>query len=336
MVHSLSLIIISEGGKIMNNFSLSKPVNMAPTGIASFAKTSICTDLDELDADIAIIGAPCDIAIQGKSGARLGPRGIRLGSTRFSYKPGGSYDPERDLYYLDTNKWTIMDCGDIDYIPGDLDNTFLNIEAAVRKIVEKKALPVVLGGDHSITYPFVRGLDGIGEFDVIHIDAHLDWTENIGGQYYSNGSPMRNISKLPYVKNIIHLGIRGIGSSGRSDFQDARANGDKIYSTKQVRKIGIEEIISDLKPNRKVFVTFDIDAMDYSISAATGSPMFGGFYYDEVNEMLESIANRFDIIGFDFVEVSPPYDDAGSTTCYLAARIISDFLGFITKKRELE
>jgi agmatinase len=309
---------------------------MAPTGIATFAKTNICFDLDELDADIAIIGAPCDLAIQGKSGARLGPRGIRLGSTRFSFKPGGSYDPERDTYYLDANKWKVVDCGDIDYIPGDLTGTFNNIEAAARKIADRKAFPVILGGDHSITYPVVKGLDNIGEFDIIHIDAHLDWTENIGGQYYSNGSPMRNISKLPYVKSILHLGIRGIGSSGRTDFEDAKNNGDLIYSAKQVRSTGVNKILAEFKTGRNVFVTFDIDAMDYSISPGTGSPMFGGFYYDEVNEMLECIAKEFNVIGFDFVEVSPPYDDPGSTTCYLAARLIADFLGFITKEKEID
>lgn len=318
----------------MNNFTLKNPVNLAPTGIATFAKTNICLNLEELDADIAIIGAPCDLAIQGKSGARLGPRGIRLGSTRFSFKSGGSYDPERDMYYLDADKWRIVDCGDIDYIPGDLNSTFENIEAAVRIITKRKAFPVVLGGDHSITYPVVKGLDTIGDIDVIQIDSHLDWTDNIGGQYYSNGSPMRNISKLPYVKKILHLGIRGIGSSGRSDFIDARNNGDKIYSAKQVRNIGIEKIVSDFKSERNVFVTFDIDGMDYSIAAGTGSPMFGGFNYDEMNNMLECIAKQCNVIGFDFLEVSPPYDDAGSTTCYLAARLIADFLGFITKEKE--
>ena len=177
-------------------------------------------------------------------------------------------------------------------------------------------------------------MDTIGDIDVIQIDSHLDWTDNIGGQYYSNGSPMRNISKLPYVKKILHLGIRGIGSSGRSDFIDARNNGDKIYSAKQVRNIGIEKIVSDFKSERNVFVTFDIDGMDYSIAAGTGSPMFGGFNYDEMNNMLECIAKQCNVIGFDFVEVSPPYDDAGSTTCYLAARLIADFLGFITKEKE--
>ena len=111
----------------MNNFSTGTPVNMAPTGIASFAKTPLCLDLRHTDADIAILGAPFDLAIQGRSGTRLGPRGIRVASTRFSYKSGGSYDPERDKMYLDADLWKIVDCGDVDYVPGDVDLSLIHI-----------------------------------------------------------------------------------------------------------------------------------------------------------------------------------------------------------------
>ena len=137
----------------MNNFSIGTPVNLAPTGIASFAKCPICLDLHHTGADIAVLGAPFDLAIQGRTGTRLGPRGIRAASTRFSYKPGGSYDPERDEMYLDTNRWTIVDCGDVDYVPGDLETTFQNLTQAVRLLTEQGTMPVILGGDHSVTYP---------------------------------------------------------------------------------------------------------------------------------------------------------------------------------------
>ena len=166
----------------MSNFSLGEAVNLAPTGIASFAKCAICTNLDALDADIAIIGAPSDLGIQGRPGARLGPRGIRLQSTRFSYSPQGSYDPERDAFYLSTQRWRVVDCGDADLVPGDLTASFANIEAAVRKIAGKGAMPVVLGGDHSVTIPVARGLECAGPFHVIHFDSHLDWSYSRGGQ----------------------------------------------------------------------------------------------------------------------------------------------------------
>jgi agmatinase len=318
----------------MSNFSLQEPINLAPTGIASFAKTPICASLDDLVADIAIIGAPCDISIQGRSGARLGPRGIRIQSTRFHYSPEGTYDPERDDFYVSTNRWRIVDCGDADIIPGDLGATFANIEAAVQKIAERLAMPVVLGGDHSITIPVARGLAATGPFHVIHFDSHLDWTDNLGGQRYSNGSLCRHLSTMPHVRKMAHLGVHGIGSSKKSDFEDARANGDLIMSPRAIRAAGITETLAKLPKGERYFVTIDIDAMDCSIAAGAGSPMHGGFYYDEMTDLLEGLAKMGTIVGFDLTEVSPPYDDPSGTTCYLAARLISDFIGFITKERE--
>ena len=152
----------------MNNFSIGTPVNAATTGIATFAKCPICTDIRTIEADIGILGAPFDIAIQGRLGTRLGPRGIRIGSTRFSYKPGGTYDPEHKMMYLDTNRWTIQDCGDVDYVPGDLEATNANLTEAVKILVARKVFPVIWGGDHSITYPVLCGMGQSGPFDITH------------------------------------------------------------------------------------------------------------------------------------------------------------------------
>lgn len=199
----------------MDNFSLQKPLNMAPTGIATFAKSELATDIYHLDGDIAVIGAPFDLAIQGRTGCRLGPRGIRLGSTRFSYKKGGTYDSERKEFYMDTDKWKVVDCGDVDYIPGDLLGTMANLREAVKIIQSQKVMPVVLGGDCGVDFPMLQGMEGVGNFDIIHIDAHLDWTKPLDGQKYFNGSPMRNAAGLPYVGRILHLGIRGSAAAVR-------------------------------------------------------------------------------------------------------------------------
>ena len=107
-------------------------------------------------------------------------------------------------------------------------------------------MPIILGGDCSVGHQAVKGLDCFEELDIIHFDSHLDWTKPLNGQPYFNGSPMRCNSTLPYVKNMIHLGIRGIGSSGPADFEEARANGDKIYSVKDYRRVGIEEILKNI------------------------------------------------------------------------------------------
>lgn len=318
----------------MNNFSTKKAFNGAVTGIATFAKCDLCTDIRNVQADIAVLGAPFDIAIQGKPGARLGPRGIRQGSTRFSYKSGGSYDPERDELYMDSELWRVVDCGDADYIPGDIESSNENLTEAVKILVEQGAFPVILGGDHSVTYPVLQGLEKLEKVNVLHIDAHLDWTASVCGQTKSNGSPMRNAAALPWIGKFVHLGIRGLGSSGPGDYADARAYGDTIYSVKETRRIGIEKIIEDLPRGSKVYVSIDIDGMDAAQAPATGSPIFGGFLYDDITEILETAAKHCDIIGCDMVEVSPPYDDNAGTTCYLAARIVSDLLGFVCKERE--
>lgn len=319
----------------MGNFSIGAAYNGSPTGIASFAKCPVCTDIRQVSADAAILGAPFDIAIQGRSGTRLGPRAIRLGSTRFSYKPGGTYDPERKQMYMDFDRWTVVDCGDVDYVPGDLTASNANLTEAVRILLNRGALPVVLGGDHSITYPVLMGMEAAGPFDVVHFDAHLDWTASVAGQRLSNGSPMRRACEdLAYVGRMVHIGVRGIGSSTPADFAAAAAHGDVIFSVKEARREGAERLLSVLEPGRKVYVTFDIDAMDATCGPGTGSPMFGGFWYDEAVELLEAVAKRFQVVGMDMVEVAPQYDEAGGNTGYLAARLISDLLGFVLKERE--
>lgn len=274
------------------------------------------------------------IAIQGRTGCRLGPRGIRLGSTRFTYKKGGTYDSERKQYYMDARRWHVVDCGDVDYIPGDLKGTMANLESAVSIIQKQGALPVVLGGDCAVDFPVLQGLEGIGNFDIVHIDAHLDWTKPLDGQKFFNGSPMRNAAGLPYVGRILHLGVRGIGSSGPDDFEEAREHGDQIYSCRDVRRLGIDRILKEFGLAKQFVVCFDIDAMDAVYAPATGSPMFGGFNYDEAVDILEAIGSSSDLKGIVMTEVAPPFDDIGGTTGYLAARLISDLLGFAMKRKE--
>jgi len=307
-------------------------LNLPFTGICSFGKYPICTNLDELDADIAIIGVPYDMGTQWRSGTRFGPRSIRDGSTLYSFGLNGSYDPERNTMFL-APPLKIVDCGDIDMVHGDLQQSFENIEEAVRKIVSKGAMPVVLGGDHSITIPVAQALDTLGPLVAIQIDAHLDWADERSGQRFGHGSPMRRMAEMDHFTEMAQLGIRGIGSSIKGDFDAARDYGSVILSPKQIRKMGIDAVIDNLPKGARYFVTFDVDGLDPSIAPGTGTPSPGGFSYDEANELLEAIANHGDVIAFDFVEVAPQYDPTGLTG-QTAARLILDFMGFITKKRE--
>lgn len=307
-------------------------LNLPFTGIASFSKWPICTDLDSLNADVAILGMPYDQSTQYRSGARFGPRGIRDGSTIYGFALGGAYDPERDDVYLD-DRWRLFDCGDVDIVHGDQTTCHENLRAAVRKIVSRGAMPVVLGGDHSITAPIVEALDTVGDFAVLQFDAHLDFVDERAGNRYGHGSPMRRVSECRHVNGMAQLGIRGIGSSKRTDFEDARKFGSVILSPRDIRRIGIPAALERLPKRARYYVTMDCDGLDPSIAPGNGSPSPGGLSYYEIQELLEGISKLGSVVGFDFVEVAPMYDLSGGTN-QTASRVILDFISFILKERE--
>jgi agmatinase len=320
------------GGNIMSNQDEKQFLNLPFTGICTFGKYPVCPDLNQLDADVAVIGVPNDMGTQWKSGARMGPRGIREGSTLYSFGLNGAYDIEKDIMYLGP-KWKVVDCGDVDMVHGDFMQCHENTEEAIRKIVSKGAMPVVLGGDHSISIPVGKGLEELGPFHVIQIDAHLDWADHRSGQRYGHGSCIRRLSEMDHVQKIFQFGIRGISSSLKEDVDAARDYGSVILSPRQIRKMGIENVIELLPEGEKYYITLDIDGLDPSVAPGTGTPSPGGFIYDEVNELLEGIAKRGKVIGFDLVEVAPPYDPAGMTG-QVGARLALDLLSFVLKEKE--
>lgn len=305
-------------------------LDMPFTGITSFRKYPICTNLDELDADIAILGVPNDMTTAWRSGARMGPRSIREQSSLYAF--GSGYDHERDIVY-DSTGWKIVDCGDISVINGDVEQTHENTEEAVRKIISKGAIPIILGGDHSVTNPVAFALDSHEKVNVVQIDAHMDWLKDVSGNKYTLSNPMRRMSELDHINKMVQIGIRGVGSSQKEDFDDARAYGSKIVSPRQLRKMGIEEALKDMPDGEKYYVTFDIDGLDASVAPGAGSPSPGGLYYDEVSDILEAVSKKGDVIGFDLVEVNPLYDPTGVTS-QIAARLIIDFINFITHEKD--
>ncbi|WP_026567641.1 agmatinase [Bacillus sp. UNC41MFS5] len=316
----------------MSNQDEKQFLNLPFTGICTFGKYPVCSDMNQLDADVAVIGVPNDMGTQWKSGARMGPRGIREGSTLYSFGLNGAYDIEKDITYLGP-RWKVVDCGDVDMVHGDMMQCHENTEEAIIKIVSKGAMPVVLGGDHSITIPVGKALEELGPFHVIQIDAHLDWADHRSGQRYGHGSCIRRLSEMDHVQKIFQFGIRGISSSLKEDVDAAREYGSVILSPRQIRKMGIESVIELLPEGEKYYITLDIDGLDPSVAPGTGTPSPGGFNYDEVNELLEGIAKRGKVIGFDLVEVAPPYDPAGMTG-QVGARLALDLLSFVLKEKE--
>jgi agmatinase len=294
------------------------------TGICSFGKYPIQTDWDQITADIAILGAPFDGGTQWRPGARFGPRAIREASTLFAFGHAGAYDHEDDKTYLADCK--IVDIGDADIIHTNTEKSHDNIEFGVRKILAAGAIPVVLGGDHSINIPCIRAFADQPPLHLVQIDAHLDFVDERHGVRNGHGNPMRRAAEQAHVTGLTQLGIRNVSSTARDGYQDARSRGSDILSVRQVRVLGTDAVLARIPAGVRYYLSIDIDAFDPSIAPGTGTPSHGGFTYYEVLELLAGLAQRGSIAGIDLVETAPAYDPSGITSI-LAAQLLLNLIG---------
>ncbi len=302
-------------------------LNLPFVGISTFGKRPYVEDWSSIDADAAILGAPFDAGTQWRSGARFGPRSVREASTLFSFGHAGAYDHEDDCVYLGGDV-RIVDLGDADIIHTDTRKSHANIEKGVRAILDAGALPVVIGGDHSVNIPCIRAFDGQAPFHILQIDAHLDFVDERHGVREGHGNPMRRAAEQEHVTGLTQVGIRNVTSTAREGYEDARRMGSDILSVRQARALGPAGVASRIPAGARLYVTLDIDAFCPSIAPGTGTPSHGGFLYYEVLELLQAVARSHEVVGFDLVEVAPDYDPTGSTAI-LAAQISLNFLGFI-------
>jgi len=306
-------------------------LNLPFTGICTFGKKPYVEDWRALDADVAILGAPFDFGTQWRPGARFGPRAVREASTLFAFGHAGAYDHEDDATYLG-EEVRIVDMGDADIIHTDTIQSHANIRTGVTAALNAGALPVTIGGDHSINIPCIDAFEGRGDMHVLQIDAHLDFVDERHGVRFGHGNPMRRAAEKDYVTGLTQLGIRNVSSTAREGYEDARNMGSTIHSVRQVRKLGTQAALVSIPARSKVYVTIDIDAFCPSIAPGTGTPSHGGFLYYDVLELLQSVAQNHDVVGIDLVEVAPDYDPTGSTAI-LAAQLLLNFLGFIFHAR---
>ena len=306
-------------------------LNLPFVGISTFGKRPYVENWDNIDADVCVLGAPFDFGTQWRSGARFGPRAVREASTLFSFGHAGAYDHEDDATYLDGDV-RIVDLGDADIVHTDTVTSHANIEYGVRKILDAGALPVVIGGDHSVNIPCVNAYEGRGPIHILQIDAHLDFVDVRHGVRYGHGNPMRRAAEKDYVTGLTQLGIRNVSSTAKEGYDAARAMGSDILSVRQVRKLGAEGVLARIPKGARLYVTIDIDGFCPSIAPGTGTPSHGGFLYYDVLEILQGAARRHEIVGIDLVEVAPDYDPSGSTQI-LAAQVLLNFLGFIFHAR---
>ena len=294
----------------------------------SFFRAPLCVDLEELSADVAFIGVPFDQGTLGRPGARFGPDAIRDAPRAYAYTdPYGAQTDAGGFFDVDVQDEqlrgvTMADCGNVTIVPSEVVRNFDKITEAVAKAVEQGSLPVVVGGDHAITFPVVRGLARYGPLNIVHFDAHLDYSHDVQDNLYTHASPIRRCRELDHVGHISSLGIR---SARRKPFEEAQRDGTLVVSAKQFRELGPAAVARLVPPAENLFITFDIDVMDPTQAPGTGTPETGGLVYEEARDCLIELVTGSNLVGFDMVEVAPPYDNS-ELTAQLAAKLIIDIL----------
>lgn len=299
------------------------------TGIPSFARGPIVT-VQAVEADVAVLGVPYDEGTGFRPGARFGPRALREASLRYAFFGAGA--GKRGYWDLEAGRrrlgqLRLADCGDVDIVALDLEGNLQRISDAVKTLVSRGVMPVVLGGDHSVSFPVVRGHAGRGPLSLVHIDAHLDYRDEVGGVRLGHGCPIRRIAELPFIRDIVTLGIRGLRAS-EEDLEAAGTRGNHVVTAAAIRRDGLGAALARVPRAERIYVTFDVDALDPGIAPGTGTPDPGGLSYIEARDLLQGIARKGRIVGFDLVEVNPWLDPTGVTPL-TAAQLIIEFLAAI-------
>ncbi len=302
-------------------------------GLATFAGQPACPDWDRLDgADVAVLGIPIDTASSYRVGTRFGPRAIREMSMFHGFGPKGVFDFEDEVTYLSADEVKIVDAGDSDVIYADTKRSLANAELAVRALLDARTMPYILGGDHAITMATIAAYSNEKPIHIVHLDAHFDFIDQRNGIGWGHGSPMRRASEMAHVKAITTLGPHNMAAVSKEDYEAAKAYGTHVVPLRKIRAIGAAAALAHIPERERVYVSIDIDSFDPSIAPGTATISHGGFTYYEAKDLLREVARRFEVVGVDFVEVSPPYDPSGITSL-LAARTSLDFIGSIFHER---
>lgn len=288
--------------------------------IATFMRAPLATSLDDLD--IALIGIPTDLGVTNRAGARHGPREIRNASSLIR---------TRNLA-MGINPYElcrIADVGDVRFTNQfDLDRQVEEIAAFFRKVHAAKVLPIVAGGDHSITYPIFKALAAEGPIGMVHIDAHTDTWGEVWGSKFHHGAPFRLAVEegLLDPKRTIQIGIRG-GQNFMDGIEFSQSSGMRVVFIEELAERGVNAIIEESRrvvSDGPTYISFDVDGLDPVYAPGTGTPEIGGITTLEAQQLLRGLRG-LNLIGGDVVEVAPPFDPSGNTAL-VGASLMFDIL----------
>jgi agmatinase len=296
----------------------------APVSIRTFMGLPFKRTVE--DEDFCVVGVPFDLAVSNRPGARFGPRAIREFMGTFS-----KYSQDAD-WEIENLKG--MDCGDISILTGYTMESLELIYEGIAEILNGGAIPIILGGDHLITYAELRAYhEQFGPVAMVHFDSHNDTSDY--KDKFTHGTPFRRAIEDGFLDaaHSVQVGIRGFMDTYRNDY--AKSLGMKVITAREIHESGINAAAAGIKAHvgaAPVIVTFDIDFLDPSAAPGTGTPVVGGFTTYQAMELIRQAVTGLDVKGFDLVEVIEDYDP-GHITALAACHIIYQFLVVISKNK---
>lgn len=312
---------------------------MMPTEYSDVGTIFSCPkvlDLDRLDAHVAVIGAPIGRPYATKDldcDQANAPDAIRAASGRFQ-----SIDERFDFdvggTVLDGKDIKVVDCGNVTVDRSDLARTSERIESAIRKILKAGAVPIVLGGDHSIPIPVLRAFsEHNGPLTVIQMDAHIDWRDEVDGVKDGYSSPMRRASEMAHVGEMFQIGIRGQGSARQSEVRAATEYGAHIITAYELHEVSMQGVLDRIPDGGNYYITLDADGMDPSVMPAVAFPAPGGVLYHQLRTLLQGLVRKGRVVGMDIVEMTPARD-VNDVTAIAAGRIINMLVGALARSKQ--
>ncbi|MEY4136481.1 MAG: agmatinase [Actinomycetota bacterium] len=299
-------------------------------------------DLDDpssfAGADVVIVGAPFDGGTSYRSGARFGPQAMRSAC----YLAHDGSRPSLAMRVDGLQDIRVVDAGDVELYSGDAVRSCADLEAVIEKVAQSGAIPLVLGGDHTITWPDVTGVArarGWGKVSVIHFDAHADTGDIEFGSLVGHGQPMRRLIESGAARGdrFLQMGLRGYWP-GPETLQWMAEQGMRSYEMTEIVTRGFDECLTEAfviatDECDGVFLSVDIDVCDPGHAPGTGTPEPGGLSARQLLDAVRRICYELPVVGIDVVEVAPPYDHA-DITALLGNRVVLEALSAIARRRK--
>ena len=308
------------------------------SSMPSFAGVPTRALADVADAGVVILGAPFDWGTTNRPGARFAPKAIR----EADYLGEDGWRPHIPTGINALGVLSVVDVGDLPVTPGYVEESIEVIADAVESIARAGAVPITLGGDHTVTFPDATGVarvHGFGNVALIHFDAHADTGETHFGQLHGHGTPMRRLIESGAVpgNRFVQIGLRGYWP-GPQVFAWMKEQGMRSYMMSEITDRGLDTVVDEAVAHAAdgadaVFLSIDIDVVDPGMAPGTGTPEPGGLTSRELLDTVRRLAKELNVVGADVVEVSPPYDGPGEVTAYLANRVVLEILNGMAERK---